>query len=176
MYRKKDGKIFGVLNDYNLAIFKSNTTPSSKTRTGTKPFMAIDLLGQNPDVHRYRHDLESMYYVIVFVTTRYHDSKEIADPPLQEWVDLGENYLKSTKVMFITETPPPATPSYVTFDVWTERMRDPLIQGRISHTRHLGEVRRMERVGNTPPVFDVETLNGHFSFETFRAILDYPVA
>jgi serine/threonine protein kinase len=51
MYRKEDRKILGVLNDYNLAIFKSNNTPSSKTHTGTKPFMAIDLLENPTDVH-----------------------------------------------------------------------------------------------------------------------------
>ena len=51
MYRKKDGKIFGVLNDYDLAIFKSNNTPSSRNRTGTRPFMAIDLLGNPTDLH-----------------------------------------------------------------------------------------------------------------------------
>jgi hypothetical protein len=43
-----------------------------KTRTGTKPFMAaIDLLGKPTDMHRYRHDLESLFYVIVYVTSRY---------------------------------------------------------------------------------------------------------
>ena len=176
MYRNKDGKIFGVLNDYDLAILKSNTSPSSKNCTGTKPFMAIDLLGQKPDVHRYRHDLESMFYVIVFVTTRYHDGEEIADPPLQKWLDLGEDLLQSEKGLFLTRTLPPTTPSYAKFDVWTERMNQALVHGRISHAHYLLELRRAERDGSTTPVFDVETLDGHFSFEKFRAILDYPVA
>jgi len=64
MYRKKDGKIIGVLNDYDLAIFKVNSISSSRACTGTRPFMAIDLLGKPADLHRYRHDLESMFYVI----------------------------------------------------------------------------------------------------------------
>jgi hypothetical protein len=46
MCRKKDGNVFGVSNDYDLAIFASNNhSPSSKTCTGTQPSMAIDLLG-----------------------------------------------------------------------------------------------------------------------------------
>ena len=176
MYRKKAGKIFGVLNDYDLSIFRSNTNPSSKNRTGTKPFMAIDLLGQNPDVHRYRHDLESMFYVMAYVTSRYHDGKEIAEPPLQAWLDIEENYLKPTKVMFIHDTLPPPTPSYAKFDAWTERMREALIQGRLSHARHLTKVRRAERDASTPPpVFDVENLDGYVSFKTFRVIFEYPV-
>jgi serine/threonine protein kinase len=93
MYRKKDGKVFGVLNDYDLAIFKSNNAPSSKTRTGTKPFMAIDLLGNPDDVHCYRHDLESMFYVIVYVTSRYHEGQELDDPPLQLPVADGRSSL-----------------------------------------------------------------------------------
>ena len=176
MYRNKDGKIFGVLNDYDLAIFKSNTSPSSKNRTGTKPFMAIDLLGQNPDVHRYRHDLESMFYVIVFVTTRYHDGKEIADPPLQKWLDFSQDLLKDAKVSFIHDTLPPTTPSYTGFDDWTDEMRKMLSHARTARTDYLGRARRAEHAGNTlPPVFDLETLGGYVSFETFRAILDYPV-
>jgi hypothetical protein len=50
MYRKTDRRIFGVLNDYDLAIFTSSNTPSPKTRTGTKPFTAVDLFGNPTDV------------------------------------------------------------------------------------------------------------------------------
>ena len=175
MYRNKDGKIFGVLNDYDLAILKSNTSPSSKNRTGTKPFMAIDLLGQKPDVHRYRHDLESMFYVIVFVTTRYHDGEEIADPPLQKWLDLGEDHLQSEKGLFLTRALPPTTASYGQLHTWTSKMRIILLDGRSAYARYL-DTRPAEGAGSTLlPVFDLETLGGHVSFERFRAILDYPV-
>src|ERR1700733_7205210 len=137
MYRKKAGKIFGVLNDYDLSIFRSTTNPSSKNRTGTKPFMAIDLLGQNPDVHRYRHDLESMFYVIAYVTSRYHDGKEIAEPPLQDWIELGENYMRPTKMMFIHETLPPITPFYAKLHTWTSKMRIMISDGRSAYARYL---------------------------------------
>ena len=89
MLRKDGGKVYGVLNDMDLAVSVGVTNPSSKQRTGTKPFMAIDLLRPDPPVHMYRHDLESMFYVLTWITSRFHDGEEIADPPLQEWALYG---------------------------------------------------------------------------------------
>lgn len=175
MYRKRDGRVIGVLNDYDLAIFTSNNTPSSKTRTGTRPFMAIDLLGSPTDVHRYCHDLESMFYVIVYVTSRYHNGQEIDDPPLQDWEELGEVTLKATKALFITGVLPPPTPLLENFETWTEKMRETLLQGRASYARHLGELRRAERVSGSIPVFELETMGGHVSFKVFGDIFDLTV-
>ncbi|KAF8800096.1 hypothetical protein BYT27DRAFT_7175755 [Phlegmacium glaucopus] len=146
MYREKDGKIFGVLNDYDLAIFKSNNAPSSKTRIGTKPFMAVDLLG-NPadaDVHRYRHDLESMFYVIVYVTSRYHEGHEIVNPPLQHWEEFGESALKAEKKAFLSDPPPPSTPLFDNFHIWINLMRKALLEGRSAHTDHTIKLQRTE--------------------------------
>ncbi|KAJ1299361.1 hypothetical protein OPQ81_003772 [Rhizoctonia solani] len=47
-------------------------TPSSNHRTGTLPFMAIDLLAQSPPPHLYRHDLESFFYVLVWICAEDH--------------------------------------------------------------------------------------------------------
>ncbi|KAK6992607.1 hypothetical protein R3P38DRAFT_148162 [Favolaschia claudopus] len=45
MYHKVNGKLYGVLNDFDLALSLDHQPLStSKTRTGTKPYMAIDLL------------------------------------------------------------------------------------------------------------------------------------
>jgi hypothetical protein len=81
MYRLKDGKIVGVLNDFDLAIYTSQQSngPISKQRTGTRPFMAIDLLEgvDKPCLHLYRHDLESIMYVIIVLTCYRLASKEV---------------------------------------------------------------------------------------------------
>ena len=82
MLRKEDDKIYGVLNDLDLAVDADVKSASSKQRTGTKPFMAIDLLRPDPPVHMYCHDLESMFYVVVWITSRFHNGEEISDPPL----------------------------------------------------------------------------------------------
>jgi hypothetical protein len=83
MLRKEDDKIHGVLNDLDLAVDADVKSASSKHRTGTKPFMAIDLLRPDPPMHMYRHDLESIFYVVVWITSRFHNGEEISDPPLQ---------------------------------------------------------------------------------------------
>ena len=65
MLRKENGNVYAVLNDLDLAVDADVQRQSSKHRTGTKPFMAIDLLGGEPTVHMYRHDLESLFSVLL---------------------------------------------------------------------------------------------------------------
>ena len=89
MLRKEGDKVYAVLNNFNLAVSADVKSTLSKQRTGTKPFMAIDLLRPDPLVHMCRHDLESIFYVLVWITSRFHGGKEIADAPLQEWADQG---------------------------------------------------------------------------------------
>lgn len=174
MYRKQDGDIFGVLNDYDLAIFTSkNYSPSSKTRTGTQPFMAIDLLGHPTDLHRYRHDLESLFYTLVYITARYHNGREIDDPPLQHWDDLGEDNLKSVKTRFLNEALPKRTPKFSKFVIWIAGLRAALRAGINARTEHEESVEVATQVTEYTQsvVFHHETLGGHFSFDTFRQIL-----
>jgi hypothetical protein len=83
--------VYGVLNNFNLAVGANVQSVSSKQRTGTKPFMAIDLLRTDMSVHMYRNDLESIFYVLVWITVRFHNEEEISDPPLQEWADRYRN-------------------------------------------------------------------------------------
>ena len=40
------------------------TEQRPRYRTGTGPFMALDLLATTKVVHRYRHDLESFFYIL----------------------------------------------------------------------------------------------------------------
>lgn len=60
--------LYGCLIDLDYAIDASELTPSGAAdRTGTYPFIAIRvLLGE--EVHRYRHDLESILYVLLWVS------------------------------------------------------------------------------------------------------------
>ena len=99
MLRKEDGNVYAVLNDLDLAVSADVQRQSSKHRTGTKPFMAIDLLDRESTVHMYRHDLESLFYVLVWITSRFHDGVEIKDPPLQDWAE--SNNLFSVKITFL---------------------------------------------------------------------------
>ena len=66
-----DGEVYGLLIDWDISCFveeaDGNTSPIPHLRTGTTPFMAIDLQrGANgisvaPE-HRYCHDLESFFW------------------------------------------------------------------------------------------------------------------
>ncbi|KAF9232204.1 hypothetical protein BU15DRAFT_35323, partial [Melanogaster broomeanus] len=67
-YRRSDTHrtVVGVLNDYDLASLASQKNPLGNERTGTIPFMAIDLAADGQDgkvKHLYRHDMESFIWV-----------------------------------------------------------------------------------------------------------------
>jgi hypothetical protein len=69
MVRRREGKIFGVLNDYDLARVRGYTGPTSRQRTGTQPFMAMDLLDSDYKGGRTlpRFDVESLLYVLLWM-------------------------------------------------------------------------------------------------------------
>lgn len=95
MCYKKDGRWIGVLNDYDLSSLKINAGPTGNERTGTVPFMALDLLtpeGQQGEVaHLYRHDLESFVWVLVWVCLRYKNGVLLAASSrlLDDWATVG---------------------------------------------------------------------------------------
>ena len=72
MYYEQDGKKYGVLNDFDLAAIMTvgERTPKKQgfERTGTLPFIAIDLLRfPNGQISRwFRHDLESCMWCLVW--------------------------------------------------------------------------------------------------------------
>uniref|UniRef100_A0A0W0G9D7 Fungal-type protein kinase domain-containing protein n=1 Tax=Moniliophthora roreri TaxID=221103 RepID=A0A0W0G9D7_MONRR len=82
MYREVTGKC--ILNDYDLATLMDPGTevPDCKGYecTGTKPFMALDLLKEEGVMdhtqRRYRHDLESFCWVLVWVGACVQDGRE----------------------------------------------------------------------------------------------------
>ncbi|TFY54756.1 hypothetical protein EVJ58_g8676 [Rhodofomes roseus] len=54
-------------------------------RTGTGPFMALDLLREgNPPIHKYRHDLESFFYLYAYAAAGYDPTNKIFRP-IKQW-------------------------------------------------------------------------------------------
>ncbi|KAJ3924650.1 MAG: hypothetical protein NXY57DRAFT_969372 [Lentinula lateritia] len=81
MVRVKDGKKYGVLNDWDLAIWLDNRDgiSTSQFRTGTRPYMAHEQHSSRwKGPHRYRHDLESLFYVILLLATLFSSPSERA--------------------------------------------------------------------------------------------------
>ncbi|KAJ7204052.1 hypothetical protein GGX14DRAFT_369090, partial [Mycena pura] len=93
----------GVLNDFDLVVlWHKEPRSTSKQRTGTEPYMAMDLLVTGPPPpHLYRFDLESLFYVIVHVVCQYHEGKKIDNPPFDAWDHLGTEALHTIKTKFL---------------------------------------------------------------------------
>ena len=172
MLRREGHNVYGVLNDMDLAVSVGVTSASSKQRTGTKPFMAIDLLRPDPPVHIYRHDLESMLYVLVWITSRFNNGEEITEPPLQEWAELCGMALVGEKYRFIMSLPPPRTGQFEYFGRWVVPMQTMFRDGFSSWTRHLSEVSVAGQQTSSHPHFKDETLGGLVTFDEFQAIID----
>lgn len=70
-----DGVPIGILNDWDNAAYPhTDDSPgkaSARHRTGTLPFMARDLLSNNPMNHLYGHDLESFFYILIWCCINY---------------------------------------------------------------------------------------------------------
>ncbi|KAK0447854.1 uncharacterized protein EV420DRAFT_1275971, partial [Desarmillaria tabescens] len=91
MWRRTiDGHLRGVLNDFDFSSFRDDTA-SLLQRVSTRPYM-VYLLFENeyvedppPTKHLYRHDVESIFYVILLLCCHYQlditqESSECAIP------------------------------------------------------------------------------------------------
>ncbi|THU81955.1 hypothetical protein K435DRAFT_872799, partial [Dendrothele bispora CBS 962.96] len=170
MVRKVDGKIFGVLNDLDLASrVTQEMSATSKHRTGTRPFMAYELLDPKKSVpHLYRHDLESLFYVMLFLCCRYSlDGKPVpsSDPlPYDKWLtDSAENlfYLKKDLCNSHECFNPPVTPYFSGFSKILQDIRKIFFGANAARVNaSLNETS-----------FDPETVNGTITYEKFLAIV-----
>ncbi|KAH9855847.1 hypothetical protein C2E23DRAFT_882621 [Lenzites betulinus] len=92
-YRDGDNRPRGVVNDWDLACdVQGLQTHTGLELTGTMPFMAIDLLTnaafRGEVRHLYRHDLESVFWTLIWVVSCIEDGKQIDPLPerFQRWV------------------------------------------------------------------------------------------
>ncbi|KDQ23804.1 hypothetical protein PLEOSDRAFT_162191 [Pleurotus ostreatus PC15] len=90
LWTRKANEVVGVLNDWDLSTRVDVVGNSTNHRTGTGPFMALDLLGKEPPVHLYRHDLESLFYVLIWAAVHYDIGGKVpyshtVDPALEKW-------------------------------------------------------------------------------------------
>ncbi|KAH8111381.1 hypothetical protein DFH11DRAFT_632965 [Phellopilus nigrolimitatus] len=91
--------------DFDLDIV-SPSKQSSNHRTGTVPFMAREVLDlSNKEFTRgFHHDLESVFYVVVWQGAGYKGSKVPKKGDiLAEWRELSWNKIPAAKELFIRE-------------------------------------------------------------------------
>ena len=101
MYRTlQDGQVIGVLNDFDFALDmdKKVEVPSSMRCIGTTPFMAIHLLSDEPPLHLYRHDLESLFWVMIWHVHRYDNDEFRGEQALfEDWTHVSSSDLALKK-------------------------------------------------------------------------------
>ncbi|KAG1730177.1 hypothetical protein EDB19DRAFT_1913000 [Suillus lakei] len=108
----------------NSLAFSTTTTyrrfneivPSSLERTGTVPFMAVDLLTleaiQGKVEHVYAHDAESFIWVLTWVCLRYEDGNLLSqNRPLDEWLKVDAIQCREKKNDFRSSGLPTMRPS-----------------------------------------------------------------
>lgn len=111
----RDTPLRGCLIDLDYAIEASAQPSGALDRTGTYPFIAIQILG-GQERHRYRHDLESFLYVLLWVCcypavagpagiiSSLHSIWPASDP-LSQWRDGDELSVINHKVANVIGSP-----------------------------------------------------------------------
>ncbi|KAG7090111.1 hypothetical protein E1B28_011723 [Marasmius oreades] len=180
MYRVDGDRKFGVLNDFDLACtLEENRRATSKQRTGTKPFIAIDLLAlvkrtEGMAKHFVRHDLESLVYVFAWIVCRYENGQEIKEPPLEEWCKGDWPRVTTTKrAWFLDTEPDPITPRYKSLRPILIRLKSQVGDGLYALKRHTAKIDLDPQLAGIIP-FKHETLDDHVTYVTILTALDPP--
>ncbi|KAL7919357.1 serine/threonine-protein kinase Sgk2 [Trichoderma austrokoningii] len=105
---EKSGGYKGMLIDLDLAKDQDSGPSGARHRTGTMQFMAIEVL-RGID-HTYRHDLESFFYVLLWMCARYawkimacsSEEEEPAVSKLRQWEIGSFKEIASTKRVYMS--------------------------------------------------------------------------
>ncbi|KAJ3889009.1 protein kinase [Lentinula edodes] len=190
MYRRKNGKVYGVLNDFDLSsrVRDMDKGPTSKQRTGTRPFMSLDLL--NPDWeggHLYRHDLESLFYIMLCLACRY-EAPGVPSPdprPYSEWFSGTDAEVLSNKSKFLLNALSkglPVQPYFSSFKQWLWKIfkglrlgytRRPLAYSNPPASETDSEAWNLDDDSDSNSTFNYEwtTLNKRVSYARIRLIM-----
>ncbi|KAK7684436.1 hypothetical protein QCA50_012383 [Cerrena zonata] len=89
----------------NSKTHDESTERRPRYRTGTGPFMALDLLTTTKIVHRYRHDLESFFYILCYFCSQFRpatiDNPDARFEYLHGWESGNTKQVYSTKYSFL---------------------------------------------------------------------------
>ncbi|KAJ4467704.1 hypothetical protein C8J55DRAFT_525635 [Lentinula edodes] len=188
MVREKNGQKYGVLNDWDLASWLStqNEVSTSKFRTGTKPYMAHEQHSskwQGP--HRFRHDLESVFYVILLLVSLYSSPTEkvrfpsTGDDRYEKWHKQDDGVLLGQKgnIVRAGDWQPFPQPFFSGFTLWLAALQKNLRRGIFNLENHKHAVLAASqplKPGRRPPqvpFFDEDTLGGYFSYKKVVMIM-----
>jgi len=185
-------KVHGVLTDYDLSSWTNSLNPdytkTSQQRTGTPPYMAQDLLQGTSPLHLYRHDIESLFYVMLLVSARHSIAipegqkrprllmRGSTELPYEEWFNerhyrlLGSHKLN----FFVTMQPIELSPDFEDFRPWFFGVQYWFSEGFKSRPfLHQGGLpkwatRRRAKSASTDQ-YDEETLGGYIEYDEILA-------
>ena len=193
---EREKKIYGVLTDYDLSSWKEDLKKdyqsTSQQRTGTPPYMAQEILQGTSTTHLYRHDIESLFYVMLLVMARHtiipteggpgaktefqvvmrEDKKSL---PYQKWFNMRDyDTLGYTKESFFSGMQDiKLSPVFEDFRPWLTDLQHYFSEGFSAKNAHSRRQKHSERifratggVASTPDPFDDETLGGNITYST----------
>ncbi|GAW07697.1 protein kinase [Lentinula edodes] len=184
MFRRIDGKVYGVLNDFDLSsrVRDMDNGPTSNQRTGTRPFMSLDLL--NPvwkGGHFYRHDLESLFYIMLCLACRY-EAPGVPAPeprPYSQWFSGSDEEICDNKHKFLTDPlvlaqDLPIQPYFAHFKPWLNLMHRLVSEGY--HTRPRPDIDMsaypaLKKHLPSKTLFDWQTLDGNVTYNVLRQFM-----
>ncbi|KAJ3715618.1 protein kinase [Lentinula guzmanii] len=146
MFRRIEGKVYGG--------------PASDFRTGTRPFMSVDLL--DPDWkggHLYRHDLESLFFIMICLACRYErpagPTMKCAQTKLTSSATVSLERSRFNFILLVLQIG------------WILSITGSVLP--IRDARKSGVYRSSCLLGNTP--YDWNTLGGIFTYTDMRQLM-----
>ena len=187
---KWERRVYGVLTDYDLSSWtedlKNDYTKTSQQRTGTPPYMAHELLNGKSATHLYRHDLESLFTIMLLTCARhtfgYVQHKATREPsrvvmraanrPYQDWFD-EQSYIKlgNLKSTFFTHSELiELSACFEVFIPWLFPVQRQFLDGFQAKSRHISDLQAQLYLGRSVDEvapFDDETLGGNICYSSF---------
>ena len=187
-------RVYGVLTDYDLSSFTAtmncNYKKTSQQRTGTPPYMAHELLIDESPLHLYRHDLESLFCIMLLTAARHTiDTPEGEDKPrvimrrsrnlpFKNWFNESQfDMLGSLKATFLLKMQPiMLSRTFRDFLPWLRGLQRCFSNGFKRKPSYVEDdevvpdwMAALTEPGVQPAQFDDETLGGTIKYGTFIA-------
>ena len=184
-----------MLTDYDLSsqmdTMNSDYTKTSQQRTGTPPYMAQELLKGTSPLHLYRHDLESLFYIMLLIAARHTIGTPKGEKkprvvmrgsrrlPYQNWfAEPNYNILGSLKGTFFWDREPiELSPVFKDFLPWLVDLQNCFSAGFGLKFVCSDRMKNMKNpavraaVNSSIAAFDDETLGGCVTYTTVMALV-----
>lgn len=161
----------GILIDLDLAAIvkdkDGNDIDVKPILTGTVPYLAVDLLQDDPPSKcYYRHDLESFFYVLVWIASHFDRGEYVDSGSFNVWQNQSWSDIAFYKIGFASSYTSGYTTSFYRplEKSWLPRLSTIFMHGFRAWQRHIAKALNTED-------FDFGTLGGHITYQHFVDIL-----